>query len=207
MKKEDLAIVSEALNRLKGEKLRYINRAGSMGDFGFGDDIEKNAYRHNEHMELVPTSVNSPKFAVHIDGRFRMTCGDEIILSKNDMFNPSTKKESEPNFNWDTWATDENDGWDVRDNNRYDEICSRYFNGELFEFTVKKVTVSKWGDLKIEFENGFALEIFVDASGDEECWCFFVVNDMNSFVTITGQGLSVDIDEGITQNNATEEID
>lgn len=189
MNKKQLSIITKALSSLNGEQLQTVMRAGSMADIGFGNYIDKTVNRRNEQNILVPTVVHVPKFALHIDGRFRITCGDEIIVAKNDMFNPSSKKESEPNFDWDVWATDEDDGWDVRGNNRYDEICSHYFSDELFEFTVKKVIVSKWGDLKLEFENGFVLEIFVDASKNEECWRFFVANNLNSHIVITGQGL------------------
>jgi hypothetical protein len=193
VKKEQLNTIITALNCLKGEKLQYVMRAGSMGDFGLGDLVDVDDNTQDDNRKFVPIR-KLPRFIIHVDGRFRMTCGDEIILSKNDMFCPSTTKENEPGFDWSAWAADENDGWDVKGNNRYDEICSQYFNDEPFDFAVKKVTVSKWGDLKIEFENGFVLETFVDASGDEECWCFFVVNDLNSFITITGRGLSVDDD-------------
>lgn len=189
MKKEQLIIVSQALDCLKGENLRYVMRAGSMGDLGFGNDVDKTVNRRNEQNLLVPTVARVPKFALHIDGRFRITCGDEIILAKNDMFHPSSKIESKPDFDWDAWATNEIDSWDVRGNNRYDEICSHYFSGELFQFTIKKVIVSKWGDLRLEFENDFILETFVDVSKDEECWRFFVANDLSSHIVITRQGL------------------
>jgi hypothetical protein len=168
-------------------------RAGSMGDFGLGDLVDVDDNVQDDNRKFVPIR-KLPRFAVHVDGRFRMTCGDEIILSKDDMFNPSSKKENEPDFDWDKWATDEIDGWDIRGNNRYDEICNNYFSNELFDFIVQKVTVSRWGDLKIEFENGFALETFVDVSLDDECWRFFVTNTSDSHIVITGQGLSADDD-------------
>ncbi|MDR0221769.1 MAG: hypothetical protein LBI54_10255 [Lachnospiraceae bacterium] len=163
-----------------------------MATMGLGEDVEGVKNRRNEHGEFVPTAVLSPKFAVHIHGRFRITCGDRIVLAKNDMFEPSSKIENEPGFDWDAWESDENDGWDAVGNNRYDELCSRYFADEPLEFVVKKATVSRWGDLKVVFENGFVLETFVDNTGDIECWVFFEDGGKGIFIEITGQGLTAE---------------
>ena len=40
------------------------------------------------------------------------------------------------------------------------------------------------GDIKIDMEQGFCLEIFVDAEGDTESWRFFEINTKESHFII-----------------------
>lgn len=185
MKKEYIKIISEALTRLNGEKLDKIMRAGSMADFGFGDFIEKEIHRYDENKKITSKIISVPRFALHIDCCFRLICGNKIVLSKSDMFQPTTEIENEPDFDWDNFD------WDVQRNNRFDEIANNYFGEESPNFIVKAITVNKWGDLKIKFENSFILETFTDSSGSEECWRFFE-SGSEEHIVVSGQGLEND---------------
>lgn len=185
MKQEQIKRISESLKKLSGEKLRAVMRAGSMADFGFGDYVEKQAHRYDENRKLVPVNVSVPRLALHVDCCFRMTLGEKIVLSKGDVFQPSTQTENGADFSWEGFE------WDVHGNNRFDEIAPTVLDEEANDFIVEKITVSKWGDLKIVFSNGFVLETFIDSSGLEECWRFFEAGAENHLI-VNGQGIEED---------------
>lgn len=182
MNRKHLNTVSEALSKLNGEKLQTVMRAGSMGDFGFGNYVEKEVRRFDEEKNLVTKKISVPKFALHIDCHFRLSCGNEIILSRGDIFQPSLTLLQDTDFNYDTF------NWDVYGNNRYDEISKQFFGDGASDFTINKVTISVLGDVRLHFENNFLLEISPDISGSEECWRFFEIGT-DEHIVVSGQGL------------------
>jgi len=193
MNKKDLNTIYQAMNCLMGQKLQYFMRAGAMGDLGFGDYVERETHQFDENKKLIPVVDSVPRYILHIDTPFRLVCGCDIILANGDMFQPSYTKENEVDFNWSSF------NWDVNGNNRFDEIVKNYFGDDPGEFTVKKIMVNKFGDLKIEFEKGFILETFTNVSGSEECWRFFEIGSDKHDTVITGQGLEAD--DGIDELN------
>lgn len=182
MKQEQVKIISESLKRLKGERLRGITRAGAMADFGFGDHVEKHTHRYDENKRLVPVAIAVPRLALHVDCCFRLTLGEKIILSKGDIFQPSNQIENDCDFSWEGFE------WDVRGNNRFDEIVPSLLDEAAKDFVVEKISVSRWGDLKIVFSNHFVLETFIDSSGREECWRFFEIGT-DEHTVVNGQGI------------------
>ncbi len=154
-----------------------------MASLGFGDYVERASHRYNDEDELVTRVSTVSRLALHIDGSFRLICGDKIFLAKDDMFNPPSKMENDPDFDWDTFD------WDVQGGNLYDDIAKNYFGEDPYGFTVKKTKISQLGDLRIDFDNGFALEVFTTGSDGGECWRFFESNSEAHHIVVSGQGL------------------
>lgn len=185
MNKKDVKIVTEALSKLNGLKLQTVMRAGSMGDFGFGDYVEKEVRRFDDEKKIVTKIVSVPKYSFHIDCHFRLSCGDEIVLSRGDIFQPANTLLQNLDFEYNAF------NWDVNGNNRFDEIAKEYFSGDPSSFTIKKVKISRLGDVKLYFENSFILEVSPDISGKEECWRFFE-SGSDEHIIVNGQGLGED---------------
>lgn len=174
--------IKETLAILNGKKLGYFMRAGSMGDLGFGELIEKNTRAFDENKKIVTKTVLIPKYTLHIECGFRLVCGNEIIVARGDMYQPSNQMLANPDFLYDEF------NWDVKGNNRFDEITRKYFTDGNMEFNVKKIVVNKFGDLKIYFDNHFLLEVSSDISGNEECYRFFEQKS-DYHLVVTGIGI------------------
>lgn len=188
MDKRDIQYISEALTVLKNQKLPRVIRAATLAEFQFGDYIEKE-FNHYEKGKIMSTNRRMvPKLQLHVDCCFRLICGDTIILSRGDIFEPTSVMENDPDFDWDQFD------WDIIGNNRFDEMVERYFTNEENDFIVEDIKVSPLGDLQIDFTNGFILEVFTDISGADECWRFFELGS-DIHTVITGQGLDDDEDE------------
>ena len=190
MNRADRVMIEKEIAKLEGEKLRRILRAGAMGNLGFGEwvDVEFSFFRKGQEREkkIIPV----PRLALHISDGFRITCGNEILMGRKDMFSPSEKIAGQDDFDWDTFD------WDIQGNNRYDEFAAEKLGVNPEGFTVKKVTVNLLGDLNIEFENGFLLKTFTGSSGNVEAWRFFDYNagEEVHHLEVCGQGL-VEYDE------------
>ncbi|MCL2353902.1 MAG: hypothetical protein FWC69_04660 [Defluviitaleaceae bacterium] len=198
MKKRDIEIIKKALSKLVGQSLRDAYRfAGASIHFGFGDMLEDDCFYKDESGKLARDESGKllrrkslrPKYALRNECAMRVTCGNEILFAKADIFLPNTKLMKKANI--------ENDGifdwkafdWDVVGDNYFDEMIEKYIGDDPFEFVVKKIDVSKFGDLKISFENGFVLELFVDGSGGEESWRFFDVFSEERHLVVLGDGI------------------
>ena len=46
------------------------------------------------------------------------------------------------------------------------------------------------GDLKIDFSNGYVLEIFIDTSEEEECWRILKMESDEKHYVVYGKGVS-----------------
>lgn len=182
MNKKQLSIITKALSSLNGEQLQTVMRAGSMADFGFGSFVEKEIRRFDDKKKLVTKIVSVPRFSLHVDCHFRLSCGNEIILSRGDIFQPSITLLQDADFDFESF------NWDVNGNNRYDEIVKKIFQTEPSSIKIKKVTISSLGDIKLYFTNDFLMEISPDISGSEECWRFFETGS-EEHIVVSGQGL------------------
>ena len=96
------------------------------------------------------------------------------------MLLPNTTIGSDSDFSWETFD------WDVLGNNHFDDMIAKYIGDEPSDFVVKKITVSKFGDLKITFTNGFTLELFAEGSDDSINWRFFDGTNSKYYFIITG---------------------
>ena len=198
MKRKDIEIIRDKLSILLGQPLRDVFRFGGASlHFGFGDMLEDDCFykdecgklARDESGKLLKRKKLRPKYSLHSQCGMRMTCGNEILFAKADIFLPNTKLmkkadiENDGVFDWDAFD------WDVVGANYFDEMIEKYIGDDPFEFVVKKIDVSKFGDLKISFENGFILELFVDGSGGEEIWRFFDVFSEKRHLVVLGDGI------------------
>lgn len=184
MNNNDIKIIIQELEKLKGEYLHRITRAGSMVMFQLGEFIEKDFHSYAKG-EIISTETKLvPKYALHIDCCFRLSCAGEMIIAKCDLYQPHSKLENKPDFDFEQFD------WDVQGSNRFDELIYKYFSeGKPVNFKVKKIEAYKLGDLKIYFENGFLLEAIIDISGNEECWRFFEVGNKDNHLVVNGRGI------------------
>lgn len=192
MKKKDMDLIQEKIGVLIGQPLREIYRfAGASTHFGFGEMVETDVFERDESNKLVKgddgkyvkTKGLRPKFALRNECCMRMTCGDEIVFAKHDIFLPNSALLNQSNFDWDSFD------WKVFGGNYFDEMVEKYLGKEPFGFVVKKISVSKFGDLTIKFENEFSLELFADSSGRDENWRFFDMNPHTPHLVVLGDGI------------------
>lgn len=185
MKTEEIQLVKEKISKINKTQLKSFNRFGSVADIGFGELVTKNIKSFDDERKIITKTIEIPKYSLHIDCHFRLSCGSEIILSRGDIFQPSNKVIVDQYLELETFD------WDIKDNNKFDEICNKYFHNVTMNFEVKKIVISKLGDLKISFENNFLLEISPDISGNQECWRFFEQNSENHLI-VSGLGIEND---------------
>ncbi len=179
MNKTEFNKIIAALSKLKGEKLRQITRGGAMAGFGFGKNPKAKVAHKTEGGKLEFQYAEASKYAIHIDGFFRITYQGKIVLSKDDMFRPNSQMKN-GGYNENGFE------WDAEGNNKFDELKNILCDVDLL---VENVIVNETGDLKIVLSNGYCIEVFIDTNEDEECWRFFEVgNSEKPHIVITGHG-------------------
>lgn len=177
MNKKEINKIIMVMSNLKGEKLHQISRGGSMASLGFGEISNAKVAYKTENGKLDLRETVTSKFAVHIDGFFRITHQGKIVLSKDDMFRPNSQVQ---NNDFD----DDDFEWDAEGNNKFDEQKNSLNDIDLL---VKDIIINEIGDLKIVLSNDFCIEVFIDTNEDEECWRFFEVgNSEKPHIVITG---------------------
>jgi hypothetical protein len=192
MNNHDLSVIKKAINVLVNQPLRKLYRCGGASIFAnFGELVEVAAVLLDENKKIVRdengekiwTKKTIPRYALHTECSMRLSCGCEIVLAKADIYLPCSDLENKPDFNWEGFD------WDVIGDNRFDELVAKYLNQEPYGFIVKKITVNKFGDLAIVFENEFVLEFFADASGEDENWRFFDTGTDDPHLVVCGYGI------------------
>lgn len=183
------------INHVRGEiapliglPLQKITRAADMLCLHFGQLIEKRCAVRGEDGKFTVAPALVGEFALHISCCFRLSCGRHIIAAKSDLYQMSAEARGRLGD-----EIPEDYDYDPIGNNRLDEIIASSLS-DLSGFIVKKITVRRFGDLQIEFENRFELEIIVDLSGGEECWRFFRQGEMTHLV-VTGQEIAAEEQE------------
>jgi len=165
MDKNSLTVVYNAMIQLAGQSLCGITRDGLTVTFKFGN-----------HLDL-------PGLLLVIDCGFRFTLNDNVILSSMDIFLTSHDNE---NVDIDTFEFYE------AGNSLFDEKSNHFIENNKTTLKISSISISKWGDLKLEFEEGVWFNTFTDISTDEECWRFITTESNSNQIIITGQGLSTD---------------
>ncbi len=179
MNKKEVNKTIIATSNLIGESFCQISRGGAMVCLGFGKNFKSHVAYKAQSGNLNSQEIVAPKYAVHIDGFFRITHQGKIILSKDDMFRPNSQMQKD-NFD------EDNFDWDIEGNNKFDEHKNFLYNIDLL---VQDVIINETGDLKIVLSNDFCIEVFIDTNEDEECWRFFEVgNSEIPHIVITGCG-------------------
>jgi len=185
MNRQDIKFIQEKLSIILHQPLRYVIRGGGSIFISFGELIEKDTWDRDENGNKVnERKILIGKYNLHIECNSRFICGDKVIMGKWDVYQPTSEQEKNQDFDWNTFD------WDIKGNNRYDELSSRYFSEDSPEFLVEKITVNKFGDLKIHLTNYFVLEIFIESSSNDECWRFFESgNSDKPHLVVSGQGI------------------
>lgn len=184
MNKKEHIMLSEKLSVLIGKKLNCVSRAGTMINLGFGEMIQNKAAYKKEDGSFGVKECLTPRYAMHIDCAFRITCGKEIFIAKNDIFMPNSLIATAADFDEETFE------WDKHGNNGFDEKSEKHFTNTSLEFVVKRISANKFGDLEILFTNDIRIEVFVDTSEAEESWRFFEAgNNESAHIIVTGNGV------------------
>jgi len=179
MRKTEVDKIIMSMSNVKGERFSNLSRAGYMASLGFGEISKSKVAYKAEEGKLAFREGTTSKYAVHIDGFFRITHQGRIVLSKDDMFRPNSQIQK-------NGYDEENFEWDAEGNNKFDEQKNSLNDIELL---VQDIIVNEIGDLRIVLSNGFCIEVFIDTNEDEECWRFFEVgNNEVPHIVITGCG-------------------
>ena len=175
MNKKEFNKTIMEISNLKEERFCQIWRGGSMAGFGFGENLNSKIADKAKSGELALRETVAPKYAVHIEGFFRITHQGKIVLSKDDMFRPNSQMQK--------YDFDENNfDWDVEGNNKFDEQKNFFCDINLI---VQDIIINEIGDLKIVLSNDFCIEVFID----EECCRFFEIGTSEKpHIVITGCG-------------------
>ena len=147
--------------------LSRIARAADMARFQFTYGIDTNPFMH-----------------LHIQSSYRLVSPDKtIVLASSDVFQPNSDHEVNQDFDFIDFE------WDVFGKNRFDEVVQNNLLPRLNDFVVDAVDLSDLGDLKVGFTNGYYLEIYLDTSGEEECWRYLNTQDADIYLIVTGVGI------------------
>lgn len=153
MNRNDIASV---LDVLIGQPFSAIGRASNMLWLGFGGAVPALDYRGRP--------VTRSHIALHVQCPWRITSAlqtPRILLSQGDIYRPKDGIEDDEDFQWEPQG---HNLFDVRRG----QILSR-----LQGCTVADYHFSRYCDLTILLSNQDAIEIFVDETGDRECWRLF----------------------------------
>ncbi|MBE7038559.1 MAG: hypothetical protein E7404_06640 [Ruminococcaceae bacterium] len=180
MNKIELDKVMKNLIQLKEQPINEILRTGSMLCLGFGDKVtSKTVYKTAEGVFDVKESLKS-KYALHIDGLFRISFNNKILLTQDDIFKPSVALQDNDFY-------EETFQWDIKGHNKFDEKIANIFDLTKSPLLVKAIQVNKYGDLNINLSNNYDIDVFIDTSEAEECWRFFEIgNNETPHIVIMG---------------------
>lgn len=183
MKQSNISCIKEKLSVLFGQSISDVHRAGATVCLGIGDKIEVELPKRTAPKTFVKERVLVSEYALHIQCAFRLTCGDKIIAATSDIFQPTEEALENPDFDWDNF------NYDVKGGNQFDWVMENWIAPYYAEFVVKEISVNKFGDLKISFQNDYVLELMVDVSLDAECWRFFSPGVEDSHLVVLGTGI------------------
>jgi hypothetical protein len=146
--------VQAAVRRLVGLPLNSSVRAADLEMFDFG--------RIRAWVDKHGRDRTSGDVSLHVQGPWRIVDGDRIIVGYYDMRDPP--------------AGVPRDGWDpseARATHR-DELLGAYFLDRMNPRIVAAATAQPSGDLRIDLDDGTALEILpMSTADDDEFWRLF----------------------------------
>jgi len=126
-----------------------------------------------------------PFMHIHIQSSYRLTHNGSIVLAAADMYQPKDGHLNDPNFEFGNFD------WTIFGENRFDDVVQNKLLPCLDEFIVSTVQFSEYGDLKVGFADGYTMDVFLDTSGEEECWRFLNTKDAEIYLIVTGDGMEV----------------
>ena len=187
MNKKDMKFIEESLSVILGQSLRNITRSGPMIIIDFGELIEIDTLKLSEDGRIardkngkpIPIKEMRGQHGFNILCSMRFTCGDEVIFAKSDIFLPTEEISNKDDFIWDTFD------WHTYGNSIFEELVSKHFvDGNFSNYIVKNIKITKFGDLIIQFENEFVLELFADGTEYSENWRFGEINSTESLIAL-----------------------
>jgi len=154
--------IEAGLSVLIGQPIRYLRRADLMLGIDFGDNVPCKQKTEPKKGEVIM----KPKFAIHIHCSWRILNDDCIYLGHGDLFGRILGH------------------FRIHDDDAdFDDVpfdpTSKDLN-ELFaarEVRVTLVEANDLGDFKIFLDDNYCLEVFVDATGNEESWRLLTMDD------------------------------
>jgi len=163
----DKTYAERMLEGLCEANLVSLRRAGDMIRFQFAYGTNANPFMH-----------------IHVQSSYRVTMGCKIILASADIYQPNSVHLANQDFVFSDFD------WTIFGENRFDEtVQSKILPILDDDFVVKDIELSNFGDLKIIFKNGYHLEVYLDTSGEEECWRFLNTQDADIYLIVTGVGI------------------
>jgi len=125
-----------------------------MACFQFGDRHKRKTL-HGDESEVGD-------YALHVQCAWRIIRGDEILVGKEDLYQPEDPRSS-PDFNWE-------------EGNLQDALLRKLFMDGGRQFTVVGTALRAAGQLDILFDDELRLEVFPNSSriGDTEHWRLLV---------------------------------
>ena len=110
----------------------------------------------------ITISRETEEIEIHIQTFFRLIRKNKILLSYEELFEPADKRKSS-SFEWDVPGT-----------SLYDKHLEKH-KKDLFSKSVINVIVNEIGDLSIEFEDGYKLQVLKDSMKKTENYRVFIV--------------------------------
>ena len=169
MNNHDYILIKEHIAILHGLPLRSVTRVADMLCLGFGELFEQEIFWKVKDKQKAPKTRLVSEYGIHFQCLYRIVGGNEIILAKNDRYQPSSIISPD---NYDDFE------YDKVGNNLLDENIATKFI-DLADFIVKDIKLNRLGDLLITFTNGFLVEGLADLSKSEECWRFFKTGNIH----------------------------
>lgn len=182
MKKQEIQKIKGKTEILLGMRMVDMERWDDSMLCGF-IPANKDEEIIQQELRMIERIDFDYRIATH--GVFRWTYKDRVILAYQDIFQPSIAILDDNGLG--IRGGDEIKDFDFNEwgNNRFDEINEQNFKPiyqQTKGFVVKKIDISRFGDLTIKFENGYRLEIFIDVSDPLNCWEFYQPGEINNIM-------------------------
>lgn len=198
MKKQEIQKIKDKVSTLLGQRVAEIYRLDDAVTCGF---FPANRSEKIVHEQLKTIKRIESDYALDSFCNFRWTYQDRVILTRQDIFQPSHSFLKEHGLTIMDNIEETGFHYDEYSGSRFDEIVEQNFKPvyeQTLRFIVKKINVSKFGDLILEFENGYRLEIFIDTSDPLNCWAFSEIGVPNN-ITVGGNAIvEEDVDVTLT---------
>ena len=138
---------------LMGKQLWGWGRAADLISFQIGQ--ERAVIDHRGQPKTVG------EFALHIQCPWRITSNGKLLVGRGDLYYPSDGSVSRQDFNWDVVGA-----------NRCDVILDRLFD-ERGPLVIQKFELQSAAVLQVVLTHAICVEVFPDASADQEHWRLF----------------------------------
>ena len=160
------------MDRLQHKKFRTMFRVIDMLCISFGQTVRSEEIRIADQIIHRRTI---PEFSLHLQTHWRFRDGDTILLGSRDIYHPYSQDIDE-------------DNWDYAETNRPDcessvfDVVSKQVSAALKKQYVTSSSMTAYGDIRIEFSNGYVFEAFVPDSTKTEEWRLIDTNSGDHIV-------------------------